>query len=116
MDCSPTGSSVCGILQTRILEWIAIPFSRGSNPDLRPNIISFATISTSSVLVGVGVGATYQCICICIYVSICDLESCLEISSVTSIHEFINRIHAFQVSYFFFYQLPWPFLLTSAFE
>ena len=31
MDCSPPGSSVHGILQTRILEWIAIPFSRGSS-------------------------------------------------------------------------------------
>ena len=31
MDCSPLGSSVHGILQERILEWIAIPFSRGSS-------------------------------------------------------------------------------------
>ena len=30
MDCSLPGSSVHGILQTRILEWVAIPFSRGS--------------------------------------------------------------------------------------
>ena len=30
MDCLP-GSSVHGILQTRILEWVAIPFSRGSS-------------------------------------------------------------------------------------
>ena len=30
-DCSPLGSSVHGILQTRILEWFAIPFSRGSS-------------------------------------------------------------------------------------
>ena len=29
-DCSPPGSSVRGILQARILEWVAIPFSRGS--------------------------------------------------------------------------------------
>ena len=29
MDCSPPGSSVDGILQARILEWVAIPFSRG---------------------------------------------------------------------------------------
>ena len=29
MDCRPSGSSVCGILQARILAWIAIPFSRG---------------------------------------------------------------------------------------
>ena len=32
MDCSPPGSSVHGILQARILEWVAIPFSRGSSP------------------------------------------------------------------------------------
>ena len=31
MDCTPPGSSVRGILQTRILEWVAIPFSRGSS-------------------------------------------------------------------------------------
>ena len=29
MDCSPPGSSVLGILQARILKWVAIPFSRG---------------------------------------------------------------------------------------
>ena len=28
MDCSPPGSSVHGILQARILEWVAISFSR----------------------------------------------------------------------------------------
>ena len=28
MDCSPPGSSVHGILHTRILEWVVIPFSR----------------------------------------------------------------------------------------
>ena len=32
MDCSPPGSSACGIFQARILEWVAIPFSRGSSP------------------------------------------------------------------------------------
>ena len=31
MNCSPLGSSVHGILQARILEWVAIPFSRGSS-------------------------------------------------------------------------------------
>ena len=40
MDCSPPGSSIHGILQARILEWVAISFSRGifptqgSNPGL----------------------------------------------------------------------------------
>ena len=31
VDCSLPGSSVHGILQARILEWVAIPFSRGSS-------------------------------------------------------------------------------------
>ena len=31
LDCSPPGSPVPGILQARILEWVAIPFSRGSS-------------------------------------------------------------------------------------
>ena len=30
-DCSPPVSSVHGILQARILEWVAMPFSRGSS-------------------------------------------------------------------------------------
>ena len=29
LDCSPLGSSVHGIIQARILKWVAIPFSRG---------------------------------------------------------------------------------------
>ena len=31
MDCSPPGSSVHGILQAKMLEWVAMPFSRGSS-------------------------------------------------------------------------------------
>ena len=31
MDCGPSGSSVHGIFQARILEWVTIPFSRGSS-------------------------------------------------------------------------------------
>ena len=37
MNCSPPGFSVHGILQARILEWIAIPFCRGfSRPGIEP--------------------------------------------------------------------------------
>ena len=41
MDCSPPGSSVHGILQARILEWAAIPFSRGNLPTqgLNPHLL-----------------------------------------------------------------------------
>ena len=30
-DCSPPGSSVCGIFQARVLEWVAMSYSRGSS-------------------------------------------------------------------------------------
>ena len=40
LDCSPPGSSVLGISQTRILEWLAISFSRGSS-QLRDQIRVF---------------------------------------------------------------------------
>ena len=37
LDCSLPGSSIHGILQGRILEWVAIPFSRGSSqPGMEP--------------------------------------------------------------------------------
>ena len=34
MDCSWPGSSVHGILQARILEWVAVPSFRGSSPPM----------------------------------------------------------------------------------
>ena len=37
MDCSAPGCSVCGVLQARILEWVAILFSRDlPNPGIEP--------------------------------------------------------------------------------
>ena len=37
MDCSPPGSSLCGILQTRILERVSAPFSRDlPDPGIEP--------------------------------------------------------------------------------
>ena len=41
MDCSPPVSSVCGILQARILEWVAIPYSRDlPDPGIKPASLS----------------------------------------------------------------------------
>ena len=36
MDCSPPGSSIHGMLQAGILEWVAIPFFRSYNPGIEP--------------------------------------------------------------------------------
>ena len=43
MDSSPPGPSVHGILQARILQWVAIPFSRDL-PDLEiePGVFNIA--------------------------------------------------------------------------
>ena len=41
IDCSSPGSSVHGILQARILEWVAMPFSRGSSQPRDQTRISY---------------------------------------------------------------------------
>ena len=40
MNCSPPGSSAHEVLQSRILEWVSIPFSRGifPTPGLNPGL------------------------------------------------------------------------------
>ena len=48
MDCSPPGSSVHGILQARILQWLAISFSRGSSPPRDQTLIWFQADSLPS--------------------------------------------------------------------
>ena len=47
VDCSPQGSSVYGNLQARILEWIAIPLSRGIFPTqgLNPHSLMFPALA-----------------------------------------------------------------------
>ena len=38
-DCGPPGSSVHGILQARVLEWVAVPFTKRSFPTQGPRQI-----------------------------------------------------------------------------
>ena len=45
LDCSPTGSSLHGIFQARILEWVAICYSMGSSPPRDRTCIWFSCIS-----------------------------------------------------------------------
>ena len=47
MDCSLPGSSVHGILQTRILEWVASPFPEDlPNPGVKPG---YPTVQADSL-------------------------------------------------------------------
>ena len=46
MDCSPPGSSLCGILQARVLQWVAMPSSRGSSKlGIEPESLMSPTLS-----------------------------------------------------------------------
>ena len=49
-DCSPPGSSVHAVLLARLLEWLAIPFSRGlPNPGIKPEFPALQADSLLSV-------------------------------------------------------------------
>ena len=49
MDCSPPGSSIHGILQARILEWVAISFPRGSSdPGIEPGSLALQADALTS--------------------------------------------------------------------
>ena len=50
MDCSPPGSSVHGISQARILERIAIPFSRGSSQPRNQTQVSYISYTAIFIL------------------------------------------------------------------
>ena len=56
MDCSSTSSSIHGIYQARILEWVAISYSRGSSrPRTKPmSLVSLALASGSLPLSHLG--------------------------------------------------------------
>ena len=51
MDCSLPGSSVHGIFQARILEWVAIPFSRGTSQPRDQTHISYVSCIGRWILV-----------------------------------------------------------------
>ena len=61
MDCSPPGSSVHGILQARILEWVARPSSRGtSRPRNRTHVSYVSRISSGGFF---KTSATWEALC-----------------------------------------------------
>src|SRR5574341_48163 len=62
MDCSPLGSFVHEISQARILEWVAISFSRGSSqPGIEPRSPAFWADSLPSKPAGKPILELFQC-------------------------------------------------------
>ena len=50
MDYSPLGSSLPGILQSRILDWVVIPFSNLLDPGIKQSRVSYVSCIDRQVL------------------------------------------------------------------
>ena len=78
MNCSPPGSSICGILQAGILEWVAIPFSRGSSWPRDQTLVS--CIRGRFFTIWATWGPYTQCCELCLvaqsYPTLCDPMDC----------------------------------------
>ena len=75
MDCSLPGSSIRGIFQERVLEWVAISFSRGSSQSRDQTWVShivgrhFTIWATREAHIYVHKQFVYVYTCICIYIN-----------------------------------------------
>ena len=77
MDCSLPGSSVCGIFQARILEWVAISFSRASSRPRDRTWVScivgrhFTIWATREApFMGIAILKYHSQVCLCLYLII----------------------------------------------
>ena len=50
MDCSPPGSSIHGIFQARVLEWVVIAFSVKKVTKSYWNVLSMKSLTTLQIL------------------------------------------------------------------
>ena len=69
MDCSPPGSSVYGILQSRNLEWVAMPSSRGPSQP-RNSLPTSPALQADSLPTEPSGKPVYVCVCVCVCVYI----------------------------------------------
>ena len=112
MDCSLPGSSVHGIFQARILDWVAISFSRGSSQPRDGTWVSrtigrcftvWATREVISLVSGHQVGSgnvnTGVCVWVCGCVCVCvHAQWCLTLSNPTDCRPPISSVRGiFQV-------------------
>ena len=83
MGHHPPGSSVHGIVQTRILEWVTISFSRGSSWPRDQTQVScirgrfFADWATREAHIYIYIYTHTQCIHMCVCVCVCTAQGAL---------------------------------------
>ena len=70
-DCNPPGSPIHGILQARILECIAIPFSRVSSWPRDPTLVSLTIGRFFTIWATREAQAFYTCFCCCSVAKLC---------------------------------------------
>ena len=75
MNCGPPGSSAHGILQARVLEWVAMPSSRGSSWPRDQTLISYVSCIVRWVLYFSKIIATVYWVLIALYYLLCYLLS-----------------------------------------
>ena len=80
MDCSLPGSSVHGILQARILEWVTISFSRGSSSWPRDRTRLHAMISLTILILA-------QCLIQVSYFSTLELKEMVQSADRTNLQK-----------------------------
>ena len=80
MDCSLPGSSVHGILQARILDWVAIPFSKGSS---QPRSRTQVSCTAGRFFIIWVTREAHLCLSIYIFISPSPFSSLLSIQMVT---------------------------------
>ena len=74
IDYSPPGSTVHGILQARILEWVAILLSRGSSWHRNQTLVSCIScwqadsLPLSHLRSGILCVYIHMCVCVCVYI------------------------------------------------
>ena len=73
LDCSLPGSSVHGISQARVLEWVAIPFSRGSSRPRDGTPVSWVTCIARWILYHWATRKLYLLLCTwaCLVAQLC---------------------------------------------
>ena len=87
MDCSPPDSSVHGILQPRILEWVAISFTRGSSWPRDWTWVSCISCTGRQILTTVPPGKPMRMyIYVCVSVCETESESCPVVSDSLQLH------------------------------
>ena len=88
MDCRLPGFSVRGVFQARILEWVAVPSSKGSSWPRDRTCVSYTGrwVTASATIYSV-----IQCVCACVCVCVCVLATLIvRFSGIKYIHNVVQ--------------------------